>query len=146
MAAAMAGLPYTTACSPNTMTFPGADTIKAGAIGDDVFRFIAFFGFPTPLGRDSVAAAGAAGEGEKAGRVSAMPLVVAIGVLKLIRRPFTEPFLGLRNSVWRSLSCKISTLPYFLRLRTRPLSIAMGKRRCTEGRGRDQLCVRGDLK
>ena len=33
----MAGLPYTAACSPKTMTFPGADTMKVGAIGDETF-------------------------------------------------------------------------------------------------------------
>lgn len=31
-------LPCTTACSPYTMTLPGADTIKAGARGDDTLR------------------------------------------------------------------------------------------------------------
>src|SRR5688572_13227338 len=37
MAAATAGLPKTAACSPKTMTFPGADTMNAGAIGDETF-------------------------------------------------------------------------------------------------------------
>lgn len=31
-------LPYTTECSPKTMTFPGADTMKAGAIGLESLR------------------------------------------------------------------------------------------------------------
>ena len=38
MAAARAALPCTTACSPYTMTFPGAETIKAGAIGEEALR------------------------------------------------------------------------------------------------------------
>lgn len=41
IAAAMAALPWTTACSPKTMTLPGAETIKGGAIGDDAFLFVA---------------------------------------------------------------------------------------------------------
>lgn len=40
MAAAIAALPCTTACSPYTMTFPGADTIKAGASGEECFLCI----------------------------------------------------------------------------------------------------------
>jgi hypothetical protein len=36
-------LPCTTACSPYTMTLPGADTMKGGIIGDDCFRFMAGF-------------------------------------------------------------------------------------------------------
>lgn len=32
-------MPCTTACSPYTMTLPGADTMKGGIIGDDCFRF-----------------------------------------------------------------------------------------------------------
>jgi hypothetical protein len=36
-------LPCTTACSPYTMTLPGADTMKGGIIGDDCFRFRAGF-------------------------------------------------------------------------------------------------------
>ena len=32
MVAASAGLPYTAACSPKSMTFPGADTMKVGAV------------------------------------------------------------------------------------------------------------------
>ena len=31
-------LPCTTACSPNTMVFPGLDTMNAGASGDDILR------------------------------------------------------------------------------------------------------------
>lgn len=31
--------PCTTACSPKTITFPGAETMKAGIIGDDCLRF-----------------------------------------------------------------------------------------------------------
>lgn len=38
MAAAKAALPCTTACSPNTMTLPGAETMKAGAIGEEALR------------------------------------------------------------------------------------------------------------
>lgn len=38
MAAANAALPWTTACSPYTMTLPGADTMKVGAMGDEAFR------------------------------------------------------------------------------------------------------------
>lgn len=30
--------PCTTACSPKTITFPGAETMKAGIIGDDCLR------------------------------------------------------------------------------------------------------------
>jgi hypothetical protein len=30
--------PWTTACSPNTITFPGAETMKAGIIGDEALR------------------------------------------------------------------------------------------------------------
>lgn len=30
--------PWTTACSPYTMTFPGADTMKGGIMGDDCLR------------------------------------------------------------------------------------------------------------
>ena len=45
--------PWTTACSPTTMTFPGAETMKAGIIGDDCLRFICERGFgvesSTPL-------------------------------------------------------------------------------------------------
>ena len=41
MAAATAALPKTAACSPKTMTFPGADTMNAGAIGDETFLAIA---------------------------------------------------------------------------------------------------------
>lgn len=37
MAAAIAGFPYTAACSPKTITFPGADTMNVGAIGDEDF-------------------------------------------------------------------------------------------------------------
>lgn len=33
-------LPCTTACSPNTITLPGADTMKAGIIGLDFLRSI----------------------------------------------------------------------------------------------------------
>lgn len=40
MAAAMACFPWTTACSPKTMTLPGAETIKGGAMGEDAFRDI----------------------------------------------------------------------------------------------------------
>lgn len=40
MAAAIAAFPCTTACSPYTMTFPGADTIKAGASGEEDFLCI----------------------------------------------------------------------------------------------------------
>ena len=40
MAAAMAALPWTTACSPNTMTLPGADTMKVGAMGEEALRVI----------------------------------------------------------------------------------------------------------
>lgn len=36
-------MPCTTACSPYTMTLPGADTIKGGIMGDDCFRFRAGF-------------------------------------------------------------------------------------------------------
>lgn len=38
MAAAKAALPWTTACSPKTMTLPGAETMKAGAIGEEALR------------------------------------------------------------------------------------------------------------
>jgi hypothetical protein len=31
-------LPWTTACSPKTMTLPGAETIKGGIIGVDFLR------------------------------------------------------------------------------------------------------------
>ncbi len=34
----MAAFPWTTACSPYTMTLPGAEVIKAGFIGDEGFR------------------------------------------------------------------------------------------------------------
>lgn len=34
MAAAMAGLPYTAACSPRTITLPGAETMDGNSIGD----------------------------------------------------------------------------------------------------------------
>lgn len=40
IAAAIAGLPYTAACSPKTMAFPGADTMNVGAIGDESFLSI----------------------------------------------------------------------------------------------------------
>lgn len=53
MAAAIAALPCTTACSPNTMTFPGADTMKAGAIGEDERLPIALFGFPVSMPLES---------------------------------------------------------------------------------------------
>jgi hypothetical protein len=33
--------PWTTACSPYTMTFPGAETMKGGIMGDDCFLSIA---------------------------------------------------------------------------------------------------------
>ncbi len=42
MAAATAGLPKTAACSPKTMNFPGADTMNAGAIGDEAFLSMTF--------------------------------------------------------------------------------------------------------
>jgi len=32
--------PWTTACSPKTITFPGAETMKAGIIGVDCLRLI----------------------------------------------------------------------------------------------------------
>lgn len=35
--AAIAAFPWTTACSPYTMTFPGAEVMKAGFIGDEDF-------------------------------------------------------------------------------------------------------------
>jgi hypothetical protein len=41
MAAATAGWPKTAACSPKTMTFPGADTMNVGAIGDESFLSMA---------------------------------------------------------------------------------------------------------
>ena len=41
MAAAIAAFPWTTACSPKTMTLPGADTMNGGAIGDG-FDFCPF--------------------------------------------------------------------------------------------------------
>ena len=31
-------MPCTTACSPYTMTLPGAETMKGGIMGDDCFR------------------------------------------------------------------------------------------------------------
>lgn len=37
--------PCTTACSPKTITFPGAETMKAGIIGDDCLRFNCERGF-----------------------------------------------------------------------------------------------------
>ena len=40
MAAAMAALPWTTACSPKTITLPGADTMKVGAMGEEALRVI----------------------------------------------------------------------------------------------------------
>lgn len=44
-------LPWTTACSPKTMTLPGAETIKVGIIGVDCFlsRFIPRRVFLFPL-------------------------------------------------------------------------------------------------
>lgn len=33
--------PWTTACSPYTMTFPGADTMKGGIMGEDCLRSMA---------------------------------------------------------------------------------------------------------
>lgn len=58
MAAAMAALPWTTACSPYTITLPGADTIKAGAIGDEgflaMFLFVSFVPLIADLMVDSV--------------------------------------------------------------------------------------------
>jgi hypothetical protein len=33
IAAAIAAFPYTTACSPNTITFPGAETMNGGIMG-----------------------------------------------------------------------------------------------------------------
>lgn len=33
-------LPWTTACSPNTITLPGAETMKVGAMGLDFLRSI----------------------------------------------------------------------------------------------------------
>ena len=35
--AAIAAFPWTTACSPYTMTFPGAEVMKAGFMGDEDF-------------------------------------------------------------------------------------------------------------
>lgn len=49
MAAAMAALPWTTACSPKTMTLPGADTMKGGAMGDEAFLPAMVVGVSTPL-------------------------------------------------------------------------------------------------
>lgn len=46
IAAAMAGFPCTTACSPKTITFPGADTINGGIIGEDCFLTMGVLFFP----------------------------------------------------------------------------------------------------
>ena len=40
MAAAMAALPWTTACSPKTISLPGAETMNGGAIGVEDFRVV----------------------------------------------------------------------------------------------------------
>lgn len=44
MAAAMAALPCTTACSPYTIVLPGAETIKGGARGFEYLRLCALLG------------------------------------------------------------------------------------------------------
>lgn len=77
MAAAIAVLPCTTACSPYTMTLPGADTMKAGAIGDDDLRAMAFCDLgddeETPLERGCM-------EGEVVVVVEVVVFVVVEGV------------------------------------------------------------------
>lgn len=42
-------LPWTTACSPKTMTFPGAETMKAGIIGLESLREAFFICDELPL-------------------------------------------------------------------------------------------------
>ncbi len=44
IAAAMAALPCTTACSPYTIVLPGAETMKGGASGFESFRLYVLLG------------------------------------------------------------------------------------------------------
>ena len=59
-------LPCTTACSPYTMTLPGADTMNGGIIGDDCFLFKRGLGDVEGAGEDiwevNCARRGSAGE------------------------------------------------------------------------------------
>jgi hypothetical protein len=59
-------LPCTTACSPYTMTLPGADTMNGGIIGDDCFLFKGGLGDVEGAGEDilevNCARRGSAGE------------------------------------------------------------------------------------
>lgn len=54
-------LPWTTACSPKTMTLPGAETIKGGIIGDDCFlsKGRPVFDVPLTLGPSAYSCANA---------------------------------------------------------------------------------------
>lgn len=47
-------LPYTTECSPKTITLPGAETIKGGAMGADALRCDRVRWCPLPLTGDTL--------------------------------------------------------------------------------------------
>jgi hypothetical protein len=58
---AVSTFPWTTACSPYTMTFPGAETMKGGIIGDDCFLSSAGVRLEVDVVAEGIAEANCAG-------------------------------------------------------------------------------------